>query len=450
MDTLRSAAMLPPKSVQNALSDRLPVLLPMMTDLAASGRVDPRDFEVRYCPLSSGIGSPVETRSPVESWMELTYPFSSSQRLRDKYMRLGTDFLRFGKLLEDMDALAGDVAYRHVQGEVKQRSVTIVTAVVDRMDFIARLDTKSDLRLRGYVSWVGRSSMEVRIDVCSLKREEESYETHLGQALFVMAARDITVNQAYRVPALRLSDGMDPLEELKANRRFELGVLHQNRRKQHADSSLWHQPPRPSEIPTIHRLFLEHKHAQDTSNFIPLSSTRVEACRLMHSQDRNAHGKVFGGHLMREAFEIGWVTALLYANPSQSVPTTSAHVAESLSHADTFLPQVLSCDDITFLQPVSIGAIIKFTGRVAYNGHTTANVLVEAEHIQLGSAALPAKTNEFHFAFKCSSTADNRQNAKPLRQIMPVTYEECIIFLDAKRRRDKILEDLGTVGTVAV
>lgn len=32
---------------------------------------------------------------------------------------------------------------------------------------------------------------------------------------------------------------------------------------------------------------------------------------LMHGQDRNRHGKMFGGYLMREAFEISWITACL-------------------------------------------------------------------------------------------------------------------------------------------
>jgi len=27
----------------------------------------------------------------------------------------------------------------------------------------------------------------------------------------------------------------------------------------------------------------------------------------MHLQDRNVHGKIFGGYLMREMLEIGWV-----------------------------------------------------------------------------------------------------------------------------------------------
>ena len=33
----------------------------------------------------------------------------------------------------------------------------------------------------------------------------------------------------------------------------------------------------------------------------------------MHTQRRNIHGKIFGGFLIKEMIEIGWVTACKYA-----------------------------------------------------------------------------------------------------------------------------------------
>jgi len=33
----------------------------------------------------------------------------------------------------------------------------------------------------------------------------------------------------------------------------------------------------------------------------------------MHTQERNIHGKIFGGYLIREMIEIGWVAACKYA-----------------------------------------------------------------------------------------------------------------------------------------
>lgn len=33
----------------------------------------------------------------------------------------------------------------------------------------------------------------------------------------------------------------------------------------------------------------------------------------MHTQERNVHGKIFGGFLVREMVELGWVAACKYA-----------------------------------------------------------------------------------------------------------------------------------------
>jgi len=38
----------------------------------------------------------------------------------------------------------------------------------------------------------------------------------------------------------------------------------------------------------------------------------MEKTLLMHLQDKNLHGKIFGGHVMREAFELGWLNAYLH------------------------------------------------------------------------------------------------------------------------------------------
>lgn len=45
---------------------------------------------------------------------------------------------------------------------------------------------------------------------------------------------------------------------------------------------------------------------------ITINETQIEKTLLMHIQDRNLHGKVFGGFVMREAFELGWLNAYLH------------------------------------------------------------------------------------------------------------------------------------------
>ena len=62
--------------------------------------------------------------------------------------------------MEDLDALAGAIAYKHTDdGKPNSSPLTIVTASVDRIDWLKPLDV-CDLRLTGHVTYVGYSSME--------------------------------------------------------------------------------------------------------------------------------------------------------------------------------------------------------------------------------------------------------------------------------------------------
>ena len=45
-----------------------------------------------------------------------------------------------------------------------------------------------------------------------------------------------------------------------------------------------------------------------------MRNTEHKSVHLMHSQERNRHGNIFGGYLMRLAYELAWGTAYLYAD----------------------------------------------------------------------------------------------------------------------------------------
>lgn len=62
-----------------------------------------------------------------------------------------------GQLLKWIDELAGIVAIRHCGG-------TVTTAAIDNLQFRAPAYTGDMVVLRGWVTCVGRSSMEVRVD----------------------------------------------------------------------------------------------------------------------------------------------------------------------------------------------------------------------------------------------------------------------------------------------
>ena len=58
---------------------------------------------------------------------EKVLPFSTDLELRERYINFFGG-LRLGKLLEDLDLIAGQMAYKHTEGW--ERGITIVTAAV--------------------------------------------------------------------------------------------------------------------------------------------------------------------------------------------------------------------------------------------------------------------------------------------------------------------------------
>jgi acyl-coenzyme A thioesterase 9 len=68
--------------------------------------------------------------------------------LREQYVN-AFGGLRFGKILEDLDAFAAECAYVHADGFDPQRPVTIVTASCDRIDLLSKLHSDRDLIMEG-------------------------------------------------------------------------------------------------------------------------------------------------------------------------------------------------------------------------------------------------------------------------------------------------------------
>lgn len=93
-----------------------------------------------------------------DSYMEEYLPFKSSPTLLDEYVTTGGK-IRIGKILEDLDALAGAISYKHMDTFAAGPPMTVVTASVDRMELLMP-NTVEDFKLSGHVAYVGKSSME--------------------------------------------------------------------------------------------------------------------------------------------------------------------------------------------------------------------------------------------------------------------------------------------------
>ncbi|CAK9183218.1 unnamed protein product [Ilex paraguariensis] len=105
------------------------------------------------------------TKTPSQSRTSILYKFSSDYILREQYRNPWNE-IRIGKLLEDLDALAGTISFKHCSSnDSTTRPLLLVTASVDKMVLRKPIRIGTDVKIVGAVTWVGRSSMEIQLEV---------------------------------------------------------------------------------------------------------------------------------------------------------------------------------------------------------------------------------------------------------------------------------------------
>ena len=121
-----------------------------------------------------------------DSAVSVRYAFGSDTSLKDAYINpFGGP--RFGILMEDMDAIAGNVAFKHTDdGNTLTRPPLLVTASVDQISLLRTVPLDDDLLLSAAVVWVGRSSMQIRV----ILHVEEDDTKPMLESIFTYVARD--------------------------------------------------------------------------------------------------------------------------------------------------------------------------------------------------------------------------------------------------------------------
>lgn len=76
-----------------------------------------------------------------------------------------------------------------------------------------------------------------------------------------------------------------------------------------------------------------------------MPGTMLSNASLTQAQAMNMHGRIFGGFLLRRAFELAWATAYMFGG----VP-----------------PRIVSVDEVSFIVPVEVGALLQLSSRVLY------------------------------------------------------------------------------------
>lgn len=257
-----------------------------------------------------------------DSYVELYLPFTEDPELLEKYIAT-SGLIRLGKVLEDLDSLAGNISYQHALGGrpgEMSAPIYIVTASVDRLDLLAPLTSTANYRLSGHVIYVGSSSMEVFVSIEQLSDRSDTPNKICLTGRFTMAARNAVTLRSQRIAPLILETDAE-----KAL--FAMGESHKTRKRTEAASSLEKVPPSKEEAFLLHSQYLRGLHAglfatddlhgptlktepadrSTGATLVPVRKTSLSTTMHMHPQQRNVHQKIFGGFLMRSAYELAWM-----------------------------------------------------------------------------------------------------------------------------------------------
>nr|XP_013807385.1 PREDICTED: acyl-coenzyme A thioesterase 9, mitochondrial isoform X3 [Apteryx mantelli mantelli] len=243
-----------------------------------------------------------------DSYLEVILPLGSQPEIREKYLNVHNS-VRFGRILEDLDSLGVLICYTHTKQEAQPRSpLSIVTALVDKINLCKKIIYPDcDIKFTGNVSWVGKTSMEVKMHMLQL--HDGDYSPVLD-ATFVMVARD---------PENKRPAFVNPLipESPEEEEIFKQGEFNKTKRIDFSTASLLKMAPTAEERNIVHDIFLNTLDTRTVSfrsrvlppNSVWMEDAKLKSLQICHPQERNIFNRIFGGFLMRKAFELGWATA---------------------------------------------------------------------------------------------------------------------------------------------
>jgi len=335
------------------------------------------------CTLLAGRSqTELLTKAAADSKVEVFYNFADDPLLSDQYASPWGS-MRFGKLLEDLDALAGNIAFKHADDDIcDTRLPVLVTASVDRIRLGPGVMITLDQNyvLSGRVTWVGRSSMQIRMELASLK---DAVRKTLLHADFTFVARDSVTGKGHPINLLQVSTDEE-------RRIFEDVQAAMERKKlTRKSASINSEDPGALDDPqeALAREVLEQGRLLEdmpglaAGDAILHRQTKHTNTFMCYPQQRNTAGRVFGGFLMRQAFELAYSTAYKFAGVQ---------------------PRFVEIGEVTFLKPVEVGDLVTLTGTVMLT-YTKVRPQV---HVEVIAAVLSPEqrsseiTNTFTFQFE--------------------------------------------------
>ncbi|CAB9512878.1 Acyl-CoA thioesterase [Seminavis robusta] len=337
-------------------------------------------------------------KTPCQSETKVEYPFTKDELLSESY-KSPWNSMRIGKILEDLDALAGNIAFYHVRNEDNAvEHPLIVTASVDRIRLRKESPTMPcDQVLSGRVTYVGTSSMEIRMHCTSAEDTDPWLE-----AFFTFVTLDPTTKKPMLITPLK---PQSPQEQADFDAGAQRAALKKQRRKQEKEGA--HQIPPHAEalLRQARPVLLNMPSLASGGADITMAATSMQNALMAQPQSRNLHNRIFGGFLMRRAFELAFANAYVFGGAR---------------------PVFREVDEISFAAPVDVGDLLVFNSRVLYtssnDGATDGDypmVHLEVETFVTEPELADAKlSNQFYFTFAIQGPT------RPLRQILPANIDE--------------------------
>ncbi|KAG9235458.1 mitochondrial putative acyl-coenzyme A thioesterase 9 [Amylocarpus encephaloides] len=341
-----------------------------------------------------------------EGYHRLILPLARDPWLLDSYIN-ASGHIRLGTLFMDLDALAGVIAYKHT-GD----SVMTVTAAVDRITLKRPLNEICDLELSGRVTFAtGRSSMEISLQVTKAPAEGQTAkeEDVLLTCAFTMVSLDPTTKKAVAISPLNPTNAEE-------KRIFNQGQIAYNQKKAASKLALRKQTPNDEESDLIHALW-QQSVARNRHNFM-----------------------IFGGFLLKSTFELAFTCA------------------SSMSHTR---PTFIALDPSTFENPVPVGSVLYLTATVAYTdspllddvrGSETGKELRDRKLSGEGYSRVQVRVDskvksvEHEGESKATGVFNYTFEVKRDIKVVPETYAQFMMFLDARRRCIVLDKDADVTG----
>ncbi|KAH8484454.1 hypothetical protein H0E87_028788 [Populus deltoides] len=354
-------------------------------------------------PNDSGTSeTELVAKSPSKSRTSICYKFSSDFILREQY-RNPWNKIRMGKLVEDLDALAGTISYKHCcNDDGSTRPLLLVTASVDRIVLKKPILVDADLTIVGAVTWVGRSSMEIQMEV--IQPTEGATNPSDAVALvanFTFVARDAKTGKSALVNQISPETDKEKLLWEEAEERNKMRKKKKAEKKRDSENE---DMERLNALLSEGRVFIDMPALADRDSIL-IQDTRHENTFICQPQQRNIHGRIFGGFLMRKAFELAFSNAYAFAGAA---------------------PLFVEVDHVDFFRPVDVGNFLRLKSCILYTEvENPAEPLINVEvvaHVTRPELRSSEVSNKFCFTFTVLHEAI--KDGLRIRNVVPATEEE--------------------------